>query len=847
MQKCDMVVVLVYLSFGIGALEVTGSSLVDLFQTRHRRQNQEEGCVLPYYPEHGQWKLLNGEAKPGDKIKQSSAIKFECDSGYRLSSEYAYRVCDENWVNMRFPECDKLCPPLYPSTTFELQCKNKRGKEVKCSEATDGTYVEYTCASSYETPFGYKKALLCTEGKWNQRPVCHPVCGKKLINGAKPLIIGSAPSKKLEYPWVTALYRKDNNSYSYICGGSILSLTVIVTAAHCVTNEFGNTLPVELYLIGVGKLYSEYKASNDTRAQYLELFKIIVHEDYKGDNRRFLADIAVLVVKGEIVLTEVVQPVCFNNMKSIYLHPGSIGEVSGWGRTEDDDTSEILRTLKIPYKDDATCAEELPKEWVNKYSIVDKLCAGLFNKSTSVCDGDSGNGLAFLNAEDNRYYIHGIVSLGPLRDGHCDIQQNSLYTKVAFHYEFVDRLLNAYAPTVKDCVLPAHPKNGKWTTEKQDMKPGDAVPSSTVLKLECNKGFLLSSVSTNINCGSAHDMPVCQSLCPELKFQNGSNYRCTNKKGQTIDCAEAVDGSKLWYDCPRGYKPAEGTNNSTCINGSWGLLQPECLRPIKTCGKKVITNSNALTSDGKAEEGLEHPWNVNIYEKQNNSPLKDYTFVCGGSLISQKVVLTAGACISDHRGEVKEKEDYLIGAGVTYTKYNHPKDVHAQYSELTHIILHQRYKGESRRYLADIAVLVAKKPFTFNSFVQPVCFTDVDSILLRRGNVGVVLKYKDEEKQEALEIPYKEDEVCSRELPADFADRYYVLDKICAGYANRSSLCRGDSGKGYFVKNPEDNRYYVYGIVSISPVVEDKCHNDVLYTSVRFYYDFIDDILSRYK
>lgn len=109
------------------------------------------------------------------------------------------------------------------------------------------------------------------------------------------------------------------------------------------------------------------------------------------------------------------------------------------------------------------------------------------------------------------------------------------------------------------------------------------------------------------------------------------------------------------------------------------------------------------------------------------------------------------------------------------------------------------------------------------------------------------MKYKAEEKQEVLTIPYKTDDVCSRELPEDFADRFLILDKICAGYQNRSSLCRGDSGKGYFIKNPEDDRYYVYGIVSLSPVVEEKCHQDVLYTSVPFYYDFIDKILTDNK
>lgn len=59
----------------------------------------------------------------------------------------------------------------------------------------------------------------------------------------------------------------------------------------------------------------------------LQLSKIIVHEDYKGDRRRFLGDIAVLITERSFMLNEVVQPICFNDVINIPLHAGSIGEV----------------------------------------------------------------------------------------------------------------------------------------------------------------------------------------------------------------------------------------------------------------------------------------------------------------------------------------------------------------------------------------------------------------------------------------------------------------------------------------------------------------------------------------
>lgn len=71
--------------------------------------------------------------------------------------------------------------------------------------------------------------------------------------------------------------------------------------------------------------------------------------------------------------------------------------------------------------------------------------------------------------------------------------------------------MSIYNPKIKDCKLPAFPKNGKWITEEKDMKPGDIVPSSIVLTVKCNAGYSPSSSTTTIECGSTVYMPTCES------------------------------------------------------------------------------------------------------------------------------------------------------------------------------------------------------------------------------------------------------------------------------------------------------------------------------------------------
>ncbi|KAJ8955194.1 hypothetical protein NQ318_009090 [Aromia moschata] len=552
-------------------------------------------CTLPSHPENGRWNLLNGDGQPGEQISFNSVIKYECDNGYKLTGVSQYKVCDKKWRGSIFPECERLCPPLYSTPQIALKCVDKRGTNISCLEATDGSYLSYTCADFYETPFGYKKTLLCLDGTWNYpKPVCQPVCGKKIDDDNTPLIFGGETKEVIEYPWVTAVYSKKNDEFLNVCGGTIISPRIVLTAAHCVTNAYGDVFPKENYRVGAGKLHNKYNDSRDPDAQHLEISRIIVHSGYKGENRRFQADIALLVTKGSFTLNEWVQPICFNDVNNIHLHAGYSGVVAGWGTKEDGLASDKLKTLEIPYKYETTCAQELPREWADKYAMIDKICAGFFNMSTAVCKGDSGGGLVFKNPEDNRYYIHGVVSIGPAEKGECNIQQNSLYTKVAFYYEFLDKEISKNSPA-DDCTLPAYPKNGKWVVQGANRKPGDIVPLNTMLKYSCNEGFRLSTGSPNIECNSPlssitcirpqktinQTLESCRVCVRPCIFQNPRIIPAETRKPKKIDCADAVEGTTLTFTCPEGYRtPAGAGNVRQCKNRSWGSPAPGCLPAI---------------------------------------------------------------------------------------------------------------------------------------------------------------------------------------------------------------------------------------------------------------------------
>ncbi|CAH2015457.1 unnamed protein product [Acanthoscelides obtectus] len=408
------------------------------------------------------------------------------------------------------------------------------------------------------------------------------LCGRKINDDTVPLIYGGRVPTEIEYPWVATLYRKLGDIYLNVCGGTIISKRIILTAAHCATDEDGNVLAVNKYKVGVGKLYNKYQDEKDTKAQYLNISNIISNEKYKGESRRYLGDIALFLTKEVVVLSEVVQPVCINNVNSIFLHVGDIGEIAGFGIDESGKPSQHIKVLKIPYKYEANCAVELPKEWADKYNLPDKMCAGFSNMSKSICRGDSGSGLVFKNFEDNRYYVHGIASLAPGSKGQCNIQQNSLYTKVAFYFNFIDKELSK--SNLEDCMLPPHPEHGQWVlVDGRNKTPGDLVASNTLLSMHCNRPYRLFG-HYMIHCdASPSEMPICEKHCPPLEISPGVKISCTDKNNVTINCSELTEGSQLSYSCsedeislPKGAK-----TKRYCKDGEWSSSDPLCMKKLE--------------------------------------------------------------------------------------------------------------------------------------------------------------------------------------------------------------------------------------------------------------------------
>ncbi|XP_022837673.1 chymotrypsin-like elastase family member 2A [Spodoptera litura] len=265
-------------------------------------------------------------------------------------------------------------------------------------------------------------------------------CGRRKVVHTE-LIVHGQPTKSGDWPWHVALFTVEGNIVKYICGGTLLSKTLVLTAAHCASIRGNAVVPKSLSVI-LGK---HNLIGGDVAPQEREVFEIILHKEF--DPRTLNNDIALLKLKSEAVFDDYVQPACLWQ-SSLYkkLPSGGIyGSVVGWGFDHQDILSTTLQQITIPIVSEATCLKSNPVFFHNKLNT-NKFCAGFAN-GTSACNGDSGGGLVVFvpdvpgakTQESGAWHVRGIVSTTVSRTDApiCDPNQYTLFTDVAKYRRWI--------------------------------------------------------------------------------------------------------------------------------------------------------------------------------------------------------------------------------------------------------------------------------------------------------------------------------------------------------------------------------------------------------------------------
>ncbi|WP_081194613.1 S1 family peptidase [Saccharomonospora piscinae] len=216
--------------------------------------------------------------------------------------------------------------------------------------------------------------------------------------GAAQPIVGGDSASIGDHPYVAFLVDGRGNQY---CGGTVVSSTEVLTAAHCALAVRESDLGVV-----VGR---ERVASSE--GEEVGVDDVWVASGY--DNPLSGDDIAVLTLDESVSVRAAALP----TSESFYS-PGTMATVLGWGRLfENGPKPGSLRAADVPMVSDSDCADVF-----RSFDSDTMVCAGWDSGGIDACQGDSGGPLVVGDT------VVGVVSWG---DGCAEPGKPGVYTRVS--------------------------------------------------------------------------------------------------------------------------------------------------------------------------------------------------------------------------------------------------------------------------------------------------------------------------------------------------------------------------------------------------------------------------------
>ncbi|XP_016661871.1 limulus clotting factor C isoform X2 [Acyrthosiphon pisum] len=338
-----------------------------------------------------------------------------------------------------------MCPPLV-SDSLDIKCAHN-GQYANCSNVLiPGTIATPSCKIAYTALNGQEETpleLICqSNGTWNKQLYrCNPNCGRVyienqlLINNGYEANIGTAP-------WNVGIYRINKNkpNYDLICGGTIISPNLVISAAHCFWKNgmLSNNISINdgQYKIAVGKYDRNFEIIDNDFTQIINVDMVHLKKGYYGPAGYHAEDIAIILLQKRVSFSNGVAPACIDWNSKYNVVNGDQGKIVGWGKTEKGILSPILLEASLPYIDHSSC-RNMYTNGFEQFVTDDKFCAGSLT-GQGVGAGDAGAGLCFLHS--NSYYLTGIVSI---KDISTD-NSIAVFTEVKRHIQWIRELYNKY-------------------------------------------------------------------------------------------------------------------------------------------------------------------------------------------------------------------------------------------------------------------------------------------------------------------------------------------------------------------------------------------------------------------